>query len=355
MHEDSLSFLRELMSVSCPSGFEQPGQRVMRERMKNYADRVQTDVHGSVMGVLNEDAKLRVMLAGHVDEIGFMVQHIDEKGFLSVGTIGGNDQTMCAGKRVIVHGPKGPVLGVFGKKAIHLMKPDERDKAMKLRDLWIDIGATDKEDAESVVEIGDPITYTYGFEEMRNGMVVGRGFDDRAGAFVVAETLRLLSEQRDALKVAVFGVSTVQEEIGLRGARTSAFGVDPDVGIAIDVEFASDHPNANEKEIGTVHLGKGPVVTKGANVNPEVLRRLRQASENGDVPIQLVGVGGATGTDANAIQVTRSGVAAGLLGVPNRYMHTPVEMVHLDDLENCARLLARFILDLDADTSFIPE
>ena len=252
-----------------------------------------------------------------------------------------------------IHSEKGVIRGVFGKKAIHLMTGEERNKAMKLKDVWIDIGAKDRKEAEKHVAIGDPITYAVGFEELLNGIVVARGFDNRVGSFCVCETMRILARKR--LKVAVYCVSNVQEEIGLRGARTSTFGVDPHVGIALDVGFASDHPNVNVKVVGEVKLGGGPVLHKGANINPVVLKRLRDSAKKGRIPTQFTAEPGATGTDANAIQITRAGVAAALVSIPNRYMHKPVEAVSLKDLDNTAKLLAQFAADLPAKQSFIPR
>ena len=353
MNADSLKFLKELMSVACPSGFEQAAQRIIRRRMKRYCDRVETDVHGNVYMVKNEDAPLKVMLAGHVDEIGFMLTHIDDKGFLYAAPIGGVDQTMCAGSRVSIHGVKGVVKGVFGKKAIHLMSAEERRKAVTLENLWIDIGARNGREARRRVAVGDYAVYDCAFTELANDIVAARAFDNRIGAFVVAETMRLIARRK--LRVAVFGVSTVQEEIGLRGARTSAYRIDPDVGIALDVGHATDHPNVDAKKHGSVKLGGGPVLARGANINPVVDKLLLAAAKKRRIPYQYAAEPGATGTDANAIQVTRAGVAAGLVSIPNRYMHTPVEAVHLKDVENCAKLLAGFVQDLSPRQRFIPE
>ncbi len=352
MNADSLKFLEKLMSVPCPSGFEQPAQRLVAARLKKYAERVWTDVHGNVISVLNEGAPTRVMFGGHADEIGFIITHIDDKGYIYAASIGGNDQTLCAGQRVDIHNERGTVRGVFGKKPIHLMTGEERNKALKLKDLWLDIGAKDRKEAEKHVSIGDPATYAAGFERLLNEIVVARGFDNRVGSFCVCEAMRLLARKR--LQVAVYGVSTVQEEIGLRGARTSTFGIDPHVGIALDVGFASDHPNVNVKEVGEVNLGDGPVLHKGANINPVVLRRLHAAAKKGRIPTQFTAEPGATGTDANAMQITRAGVAAALVSIPNRYMHTPVEAVSLQDLDNTAKLLAQFAADLPAKASFVP-
>jgi endoglucanase len=310
-------------------------------------------VHGNVIAVRNEGAPVRVMLAGHCDEIGFMLTHIDGEGFLSFQAIGGVDPAVVPGMRVLVHDERGAVRGVIGRKPIHLLKEEERGKGVKLESLWIDIGAKNKKDAEKCVAVGGVATFDVGFDELRNDVVVARGFDDRVGSFVVVETMRLLSRRRP--QAAVYAVSTVQEEIGLRGARTSAFGIDPHVGIAVDVGFASDYPGADKKEVGDVKLGGGPILHVGPNINPVVARLMAKAAKQARIKTQMQAEPRATGTDANAIQVTRSGVAAGLVSIPNRYMHTPVEAVHLRDLENAAKLLAEFVMMLTPRTSFIPR
>jgi putative aminopeptidase FrvX len=340
MNAESLTFLKNLMDATCPSGYEQNAQRLVRRRMERYADSITTDVHGNVIMALNKKAPLRVMLAGHIDEIGFMITHIDEKGYAYAAAVGGIDESLCAGRRIVIHGRNGPVKGVFGKKPIHLMSPDDRKKVAALEDLWIDMGARNKRDADKMVAVGDIAVYDC-------------AFDDRIGAFVVCETLRLLAGKR--LKVAVYGVTTVQEEVGLRGARTSAFSIDPHVGIAIDVGFATDHPTVDPKKHGTAELGKGPMLHRGPNINPVVDRLLEKAAKTRHIPHQYTAEPRATGTDANAMQVNRGGVAAALISIPNRYMHTPVEAVHLKDVENTAKLLAGFIEDLKPEQSFIPR
>ncbi len=352
MDKDSRRFLDELMAARCPSGFETPAQDVVERRMIKSADSVRRDVHGNLIGALNEEAPLRVMLAGHVDEIGLMVSYIDDQGYIYFRRIGGVDPAVLPGQRVLVHSEKGDVPGAIGRKAIHLMKPEDRKKLPQLKDMWIDIGAKDKKDAEKLLAVGDAVTIEQGLTELRNGIAVARGFDDRVGSFVVAETLRLLSKKKP--KVALFAVSTVQEELGLRGARTSAFGVDPQVGIAVDVGFASDHPGAEKKEVGDIRLGKGPILHKGANINPVVGKGLVQVARKKKIPWQMQAEPGATGTDANAIQITRAGVAAALVSIPCRYMHTPSEAVSLADLEAAARLLSEYVMTLSPKTSFIP-
>jgi len=352
MQKDSLEFLKALIDAPSPSGFEQPVQRVFERRVRPLSDEVRKDVHGNVIAVKNPDASLRVMLAGHCDEIGLMVKHIDDQGFLHVAMIGGVDASLLPGMRVTIHTKAGPLTGVIGKKPIHMTDKDELGKAPKIHELWVDIGAKDRKDAEKSVAVSDPITFDMPLRELRNGLATAHGFDDKAGVFVVAETMRLLAKQKT--QIAVFGVSTVQEEMGLRGARTSAFGIDPHVGIAIDVGFASDSPGADKRRTGELSLGKGPGIGRGSNVNPVLRGLLLKAAKKGRIPYQTVGLPAATGTDANAIQVTRAGVAAALIDVPNRYMHTPVEVVSLNDMVNAAKLIAAFIADLDPKTDFTP-
>jgi len=352
MRKERLDFLKMLVETPSPSGFEQPAQKIVREEMAKYADEVRRDVHGNVIGVINPDAEFRVMLAGHCDEIGMMVKHIDDEGYLYMAAIGGVDVNIVPGHRVHIHTKKGTIVGAVGKKAIHIMRYEDQKKPLHMHSLWLDIGAKDRKDAEKVVSIGDPITFAAGFELMRNNMAVSRGFDDKVGSFVVVETLRLLKGKK--LSVGVYGVSTVQEELGLRGARTSAYGIDPQVGIAIDVCQAADYPQADKKLVGEVALGKGPVLHRGANINPILGGLLERTADRRKIPYQISGEPSGTGTDANAIQISRAGVAAGLISIPNRYMHTPVEIVSLDDLENAARLLAAAIPEMSAKIDFRP-
>jgi endoglucanase len=352
MQQNNYEFLEQLMDAPSPSGFEEPGQVVVADRMKRYCERVDTDVHGNVIGVLNSDAPLRVMLAGHVDQIGLMVIYISDEGYIRFQAIGGIDAATVPTQRVIIHGKRGPVPGVVGRKAIHLMDAEDRKKVDKLDKLWIDIGVSSRKEAEKRVSVGDVITFVAPMIKLAGNLVASSAFDDKVGSFIVAETLRLLSRRR--LKVAVYGVSTVQEELGLRGARTSAFGVDPHAGIAIDVCHASDYPGASKAVAGEVKLGKGPVIARGANINRVLGDMILAAADQKKIPYQLSGEPRATGTDANSIQVSRSGVAAALVSIPNRYMHTTVEVVNLRDLENCAKLLAATIANMPGDVDFCP-
>ncbi len=352
MQADSMTFLKELMAAPSPSGFEQPAQQIVRARMEKFADEVRTDVHGNVIGIKNPDAEFRVMLAGHADEIGLMLTYIDKDGFCYFQPVGGIDPATLIAKRIQIHGPKGPVDGVIGKKPIHLLSPAERKKFPRIEDLWIDIGAKNKKDALSVVEVGNVATIDVPFQKLRNSMAVSRGFDDKAGAFAVTETLRLVSRRK--LNIGVYAVSTVQEELGLRGATTSAFGIRPQAGIAVDVGFASDCPTIDKKMVGDVALGKGPILHRGANMNPVLQSLIEATAKKKKLSVQMQAEPRATGTDANVMQLCRAGVATSLISVPNRYMHTAVEMISLKDLQNTAKLIAAVLVEIKPGVDFTP-
>lgn len=353
MRKESLHFLRRLIETPSPSGFEQPVQRLVREYVAPYADEVRTDVHGNVIAVKNPGGYPRVMLAGHCDQIGMMVQHISEDGYIYVAAIGGIDTAVMAGLPVVVHNDRGPIIGVIGRKPVHLLKAEERGKASTdMSELFIDIGAKDKDDAKSRVEIGDPVTFHLHMDTLMNDLVAGPGFDDKVGSFVVSETLRLIGDKK--LTCAVYAVSTVQEEIGLRGARTSAYGIDPQVGIAVDVTHGTDYPGCDCKKTGECKLGEGPTIARGPNINPVLRKLLQETADKKKIPWQPEPEPRATGTDANSIQISRAGVATALVSIPNRYMHTPVEIVHLSDLEHAAELLAEACLRIKKDADFTP-
>jgi len=342
------------MEIPSPSGFEAQVQQVVARYMRRYCDEVRTDTCGNLIGIKNPRSRFRVMLAGHCDEVGMMVKHITPEGYIYFANIGGVDASLVPSQRVLIHSKKGTVSGVVGKKAFHLLEPEEKKKVPKLHELWIDIGAKTREDALKAVSIGDPITFDAPFTPLLGDLASGHGFDDKVGSFVVAETMRLLAKEK--LKVGVYGVSTVQEELGLRGAQTSAFGIDPQVGIAVDVGFASDYPelNANKKRLGEIKVGSGAILHKGANINPVLGELIMDVAEKKRIPYQISGEPGRSGTDAAAIQVTRAGVATALISIPNRYMHTTVEVVSLSDLENAARLLASTIEILSPRMDFRP-
>jgi endoglucanase len=358
MHELSHTFLKNLLETPSPSGFERPIQEVVRAWARHYADEVRTDRHGNVLAVRHPSperagaANQRIMLAGHCDQIGLMVQHIDENGFLYIQPIGGWDMQILLGQYLTVWARQGPITAVVARRAPHLMTPEERIKVPQFTDVWADIGAKDKKEAETLVTHGDPVTFALGYRPMLNTLAASPAMDDKVGVWVVMEALRLLHGK--PLQVSVYCVSTVQEEIGLRGATTSAYGIHPTVGIAVDVCHATDTPGNDKKQLGDTKLGAGPVLFRGPNINPKVLDQLQESAESREIPIQLRGVPRATGTDANAIQLSRDGVATGLIGIPNRYMHSPVEVVDLADLERAAQVLAEFCLRVTPQTDWIP-
>ncbi len=352
MNEKSLSFLKRLMGTPSPSGHERAAQDIVKAEIEGFCDRVERDTHGNQIGIINPEGRPRVMLSGHIDEIGFMIKYIDENGYLYFAPVGGWDPQISQGQRVVILTKKGLIKGVIGKKPIHLMTQEDRKKVVQIKDQWIDIGAKNKEEAEKIVRVGDYAVVDVQFEELMGDIVVSRGFDDKSGAFVVAETLRLLKDKD--FPAGVYGVTSVQEEIGLRGAKTAAYHINPDIGIAIDVTFATDAPTVEKKLVGDIKIGGGPVIARGPNINPKVEALLIKTAEEEGIPYQLEGANRATGTDANAIQITRGGIAAGLVSIPNRYMHTPCEIVSLSDLENVAKLLAGFIKRLTHDIDLIP-
>jgi len=354
MEKQRLEFFRKYMTTICPTGYEEAAATIWCEEADKFADRTWIDLHGNSYAVVNEGGSPRIMLAGHADEIGLQIGYVDKEGFLFFTALGGWDPQILPGQRVRIKTDSGIVLGVIGRKPIHLLNPEERKKVVKLEDLWIDIGAKDKAEALKIVAIGDAAVLDYDFTELRNGLVVGRGLDDRVGAFTVLEAARLAKDLNP--KAAIYAVATVQEEIGCRGAMTSAFSIDPKVGIAVDVGFATDTPSLTsaKKQIGEADMGKGPIVIRGPNINPKVFRLFTAAANANDIPYQAKGYPRPTGTDARAIQVTRGGVAAGLVSLPSRYMHSPSEIVHLDDIENAARLIAHTIANIDDDTDLIP-
>ena len=354
MDKQRIEFFKKYMATICPTGYEEEATRVWCEEAGHFADRTWVDLHGNAFAVVNEGGSPRIMLAGHADEIGLQISYIDKEGYLFFSGLGGWDPQILPGQRVRIKTDSGIVLGVIGRKPIHLLNPEERKKVVKLDDLWIDIGAKDKAEASEAVAIGDAAVLDYDFTELRNGLVVGRGLDDRVGAFTVLEAARLAKEMSP--KAAIYAVATVQEEIGVRGATTAAYGIDPKVGIAVDVGFATDTPtlDAEKKRIGEAAMGKGPIVTRGPNINPKLFSLLTATAEANGIPYQAKGYPRPTGTDARAIQVSRAGVAAGLVGLPSRYMHSPSEIVHLDDIENAARLIAHTIATINDDTDLIP-
>ena len=354
LSKSSLDFLETLMTSSGPSGFEFEPAAAFRSYAKSFAHEVRTDVTGNTIAVLNPDAKFKVMLAGHYDEIGFQVVYIDETGLVFFRPVGGIDKNTLPGIEVNILNTRGEKIpGVIGRKPIHLQTPKERETPSEFKDLWIDIGAENEEEAKKLVGVGDPVAFRVNWKRYGANRIMSKGLDDKIGAFVVIEALKLLSKRK--IKVGVYAVGTVQEELGLRGATTSAFGVDPAMAIAVDVGFATDVPGVEKKAYGDVTLGGGPILSRNADNNPVVNRLMFRIAEKKKIPYQLdCGHRASGGTDTAQIQMTRSGVATALVSIPNRYMHTPVEICDLRDVEGAITLIAETIASLSGKESFIP-
>lgn len=356
MTPESLQFLKTLLDTPGPSSFEAAPARAWRAEAERFADQVRADVSGNSYASLNADARPRLMLAGHIDEIGVMVTHIDDDGFVSFDTIGGWDHQVFVGQRVRLLGRSGVVTGVVGKKAIHIMDKEDREKVSKVEDLWIDIGATGRAEAERQLRIGDPGVLAGGVLEFPNGRLVSRSIDNRIGAFVVLEALRLLAAG-DRPAASVTAVATTREEIAATGggARSSAAALEADVAIVIDVTHATDYPGIDKRKHGDYRLGGGPVLSRGASVSDLVFELLAESAEAEGIPYSIEAASRDTHTDAEAIFNAHRGVATALVSVPNRYMHSPNEMIALEDLDRTARLLAAFARRLGPDTDFIPR
>ena len=352
MDSSAFEFLEAILNTPSPSGYEQKIQGLIRDYAKSFAGSVSTDLHGNVIACVNPEAKIRVMFAGHCDQIGMLVSHIDSDGFVYAQTIGGWDPQQLIGQRMTIWAESGAIAAVISRKPIHLLEEVERKRAVKIEDLWLDIGSCSRSETEKLVRIGDPITLNLGFQRMLNNCANAPGMDDRTGVWVVMEALRRCSTR--SLNCAVYAVSTVQEEIGLRGAKTSAYSIDPHVGIAVDVTHATDCPTIDERQHGDIKLGKGPVIFRGPNANPRVVDRLSNVAREKEISFQYSALGRATSNDANTIQVSRGGVAAGVVAIPNRYMHSAVETISLDDIDRAADLLAEFVVSIESDADFTP-
>ncbi len=345
-------FLTELLKAKSPSGAEAQAQAVFDRFVRPHADTYADDALGNRIATLNAAGGPTVMFSGHMDELGLIITYVNKDGFLYFDTIGGHDRTIISGRRVIIQTAAGPVKGVTGKRAIHLMEEADRKKVPEIHEIWIDIGARSKAEALRRVAIGDVATYDHEFELIHGTVGTARAFDNKVGAYVVGEALIRLKAAKARLGARVVSVATTQEEIGVRGATTSAFAVDPHVALAVDVGHATDHPDCDNRKYGETKLGGGPIICRGPNINPKVFARLAECAKKERIPHQFEADPRPTGTDARAIQTARGGVACGLVSIPLRYMHTPSEVVDLQDVENCVRLFVAFAKSVKAGESF---
>jgi endoglucanase len=349
--DSSLAFLKRLLDTPGPSGYEGAPARVWRAEAATFAS-VAADSHGNSMATVHEAGGPTILLAGHIDEIGVIVTWIDDDGFVYIGPIGGWDPQVLVGQRIRFATANGDVRGVVGKKPIHLMKPADREKASQMTDLWVDIGAASRTEADTMIAIGDAGVLDQPLLELPNRRIASRSIDDRIGAFIVLEAARRYAANPGAAKVVA--VATTQEEIGYQGggARPVAHRVQPQMAIAVDVTFATDHPGMEKKELGSHTIGGGPVLTRGSIVSPVVYQLMADAATDLGIPFTVHAAGRFTSTDADAIHLARDGVATGLLSVANRYMHSPSELVSLDDLDRAATVIAEACRRVTATTDF---
>jgi endoglucanase len=353
MRAESIEFLKSLVNTPSPSGNELRGQRVWLDYATKFADETYWDAYGNCVAVLNKGGSPRLMLAAHADEIAMTVNFINKEGFIHVRKVGGVDPAIMRGQRVSIHTREGDVRGVIGNVAPHLTRQDPGDrKAPKMEDLFIDIGVRSRSEAERVVHVGDPITLVDQFEILRGDVAVARAFDNRIGTFAVAETLRLLKESGTKPKAEILAVSNIMEEGGLLGARQIAYSIKPDVALVVDVTHATDYPCVNQCAHGDIKMGHGPTVTHGGCNHVEVIARIEAVAKQQKIKLQHEAMSNSSGTDTDVIFWTRGGIPSGLISLPNRYMHSPVEVVNLKDLEQIPQLMAAFALSLKKGEQF---
>ncbi len=350
-NDSSLAFLKRLLDTPGPSGFESAPARLWREEASAFAE-VRGDVAGNSIATVHAAGAPTIMLAGHIDEIGVIATYIDDEGFVYIQPIGGWDVQVLVGQRIRFIGADGPVFGVIGKKPIHLLKTEDREKASKIVELWVDIGASSKSEAAERLSIGDAGVIDSRTMEFPNGLLVSRSIDDRIGAFVVLEALRRYAATPGAAQVVA--VATTQEEIAWHGggALVCATCVSPRMAIVVDVTFATDHPGMEKKELGEHKLGGGPVFTRGSIVSPVAYELLRKTAVANNIPFTVHAAGRDTSTDADAIHIAGEGIATALVSIPNRYMHSPNEMVSITDLDRAAELIAATCRAVDEHTDF---
>jgi putative aminopeptidase FrvX len=349
---DAISFLKRLLDAPGPSGFETLASRVWRAEAETFADRVTADVAGNSLAEVNPGGSPTILIDGHIDEIGVIVQYIDDDGFIFISPIGGWDAMVLVGQRIRFLGGQGDVLGVVGRRPIHLIKTEDRDKGVKFTELWVDIGARNRAEAEQRLSVGDPGVIDSRAHDFPGNRIVSRSIDDRIGAFAVLEALRRYAKRPGGARV--IAAATTQEEIAWTGggALVAANAIRPKMAIVVDVTTATDHPDVEKKEIGDHRLGTGPVLSRGALLSPVVIALLREAAKARKIPFTVHAVGRETATNADAIHIAQEGVATALVSIPNRYMHSPNEMVSLDDVDHTAELVAEVCRLVDPKTDF---
>jgi putative aminopeptidase FrvX len=353
MRKQSFDFLKKLLSSPTPSGLEAPGQKLWCDYARKFADKVSTDSYGNAVAVLNPRGNPKIMLDGHIDEIGLMIKHIGDDGFIAFQAIGGVDAACLRGKRVNIHSAKGVVRGVIGAVAPHLTRGKDKDaKPPAIHDLTIDIGAKDGKAARKRVAVGDTITFVDDFEMLTDDLAIARAFDDRVGSWVAVEALRMAAEKRSRLQCAIYACSSVQEEVGLKGATMNVFNVRPDAALVVEVTHATDSPGISAAQHGQVKLAGGPTISIGRENHPAVLEKLRAAAKAKKIKLQIEAFNTSGGTDAMAIYAAVGGVPSAVIGIPTRYMHSTVEMISLTDLQQVTDVLAETCLSISKGDEF---
>ncbi|MDD2228346.1 MAG: M42 family metallopeptidase [Candidatus Cloacimonetes bacterium] len=345
MNDKQKKYLFDLLEVPSPSGFEAPAQAITRAFLKGSCDEITGDVNGNLIAYKKGSGKYKIMIVGHADEIGFMINYIDDSGYIYVKTLGGFDVNLLPGFRLDIHHEGKIVRGIIGRKPIHMMRGSDDTPKLKIEDLWIDIGAKDKEDALKRVSIGDIITYSSQIEQLTDDLIVSKATDNKVGVYIAAAVMHELAKKK--IKANYYAVASVGEETTMKGARTSAFRIEPDIAIVVDVTFTSDIPGADKRIYGEVGLGKGPTLSLGAALHPAVNNRLLELAKKHKIPVQIEIAPAGTGTDADAIHASRTGTATAVIGIPNRYMHSPNEVISLGDLDKAVALLVEFVKSVD--------
>ena len=351
MRKASLDFLKQLLTSPSPSGFEAPAQKVWCDYARKIADQVRTDSYGNAIAVLNPKGSPKIMLDGHIDEIGLMIKHIDDGGQLAFQAIGGINPALLRSKRVSIHTAKGVVRGVIGAVAPHL-KRDTDGKTPAIHDMTIDIGAKDGKAARKRVSVGDPVTFVDDFEMLTDDLAVARAMDNRLGTWVAIEVLRQAKADPRKLDACLIACSSVQEEVGLKGATMNVFNIRPDAALVLEVTHATDSPGISAAQHGQVKLGEGPSISIGRENHPVLIKKLRAAAKAKKIKLQVEAFSASGGTDALAIYSAVGGVPSAVIGIPTRYMHSTVEMISLGDSQKAVDLIAETCFTMGKDEDF---
>lgn len=354
LDENTSAFLNELIETPSPTGYEQDGQKVWAEYVKKFADKVEADAYGSVAAklVTNPDV-MTVMIEAHSDEIGMVVQHISDDGYVYLNKLGGSDSTIARAKRVYIHSNNGRVSGVTGNTAIHLQEnKNGGGKEPSWKDIYVDIGVSSREDALKLVQIGDPVTYIEGLQRINDQIITARALDNRIGSFIIARALEELKKRRSDLKVNVIALNSIQEEVGGFGARMMSYRLMPDAALVTDVTHATDSPGIDHREHGQIKLGKGPTLQHGGANHPKLVKFIERVAADHEIDIQHEATSIRTGTDTDSIFYQKTGIPSALLSTPLRYMHSPVETANLEDIDKLICLMTESVLAMEPDQAF---